>query len=492
MKNARLMQGHLPQRLAAGLAAWLLSLSVVAAERPNLVLILADDLGWGDARCYNPDSQIPTPALDRLAAEGLRFTDAHSPSAVCTPTRYGLLTGRYPWRSRLKSGVLWGYSPPLIEPDRATLPSLLRSRGYRTACVGKWHLGLGWPTPERVDFGDRIEPAADVSVIQYDQPLTAGPGTVGFSDSFIIPASLDMVPYVYLENDRVVAPPTSQIEGSRHQRQGGNGFYRPGPIASGFTIEGVLPTLTAKAETFLRGQSAGQPFFLYFPLTAPHDPWVPTSDFRGRSQAGDYGDFVSQVDATVGRVLAVLEEQGLAGNTIVMVTSDNGSHWPPSDLERWKHRANGPWRGMKSDVWEGGHRVPFWVRWPARVKPGTTSDTLICLTDVLATMAELAGVRLPAGAAEDSVSFARALRGGRGPRKQLVLHSINGVFAVRDGPWKLIEARGSGGWSPGEVTEPMQLYRLDRDPAEQQNLAIENPTRVDRLRQILFGTRRGY
>lgn len=457
-----------------------------AAPRPNIVLVLADDLGWGDLGCYNRDSKIPTPHLDRLAAEGMRFTDAHTPSGVCTPTRYGLMTGRYAWRTRLKSGVLWGYSPPLLEPNRLTLPAMLRQRGYTTACVGKWHLGLGWPTREQVEFGDKFTPAADPGLVDYARPLRAGPHTAGFDYSFVLPASLDMEPYVFIENGRVVGVPDSNVAASKHQRQGGEGFWRAGPVSPGFTHENCQPELLAKATEFLQRQTSRQPFFLYFPLTSPHDPWVPTREFLGKSQTGARGDFVAQVDAMMGRLLAVLGERGLAKNTLVIFTSDNGAHWLPDEIERTGHRANGPWRGQKSDAWEGGHRVPFIARWPGKIKPGTESPALICLTDLMATFAEITRAKLPENASEDGESFLRALRGrSRTARESLVMHSINGTFAIRRGPWKLIEGRNSGGWTKGETAEPAQLYNLAGDPAEQHNQFNQRSEIVQELRERL-------
>jgi len=467
-------------------------LAANSARRPNLVLILADDLGWGDLRCYHPDSKIPTPNLDRLAAEGMRFTDAHSPSSVCTPTRYALMTGRYTWRTRLKSGVLWGYSPPLIEPDRLTLPALLKQQGYVTACVGKWHLGLGWPTREAASFGDQSQPIGDLSLIDYSRPFTAGPLTAGFDYFFGIPASLDMDPYLFIENDRTAVPPTDRTAGSKHQRQGGNGFWRAGPAPPGFTPQIVLPTLTEKAETFLRRQSARRPFFLYFPLTAPHDPWVPTAGFRGRSEAGDYGDFVAQVDDVVRRILRVLDEQKLTKTTLVIVTSDNGAHWPPGDLEKWGHRANGPWRGQKADLWEGGHRVPLLVRWPGKVKAGTASGALVGLNDIFATVADLVKVRFPADAGEDSESLLPVLLGRKKTvRDTLVHHSSRGAFAIRQGDWKLCLGLGSQGFSEPAQPKPEpwgpqgQLYNLRADPQEQRDVWHDHPEIVARLTALL-------
>lgn len=257
---------------------------------PNVVFILADDLGWGDLGCYNPASKVPTPRLDRLASEGLRALDAHSPSAVCTPTRYGILTGRYAWRTRLRQGVLWGYSRPLIEPGRMTVASLLQQNGYRTACIGKWHLGLSWNTRGPAPAGDGDLPP---ELVDFAGPLRAGPHTLGFHESCVLPGSLDMEPYLLVVNGSVEHIPTNSVAGSVSQRQGGDGFWRAGPVAPGFTHEGCLPDLTARAAEFIRAQTAKRSFFLYLPLAAPHDPWLPTPEFRGRSGAGPRGDFVA-------------------------------------------------------------------------------------------------------------------------------------------------------------------------------------------------------
>src|SRR6266511_1329563 len=323
---------------------------LAARETPNIVFILADDLGSGDLGCYNKDSKIPTPNMDRLAREGVRFTDMHTPSSVCTPTRYGLLTGRYAWRTPLQSGVLWGYSASLIETNRLTLPKFLKKHGYATAGIGKWHLGFQEGNPADKEFK-----------VDYAKPLLPGPLTAGFDYFFGIPASLDMEPYLYVENDRAVEQPTEQVEASKPQRQGGTGFWRSGPIAPGFRHAAVLPVIAKKAIAYLERQpkaSPNKPFFLYFALTAPHEPWQPTGEFRGRSGAGDYGDFVAQVDWTIGQTLRTLDRLGLADNTLVIVTSDNGAHWTASDIKKYGHRANGHYRGQKSDIWEAGHRVP--------------------------------------------------------------------------------------------------------------------------------------
>ncbi len=465
-----------------GLFAGAFSVSLSAAEDrlPNVVIILADDLGIGDLGIYNPESKAPTPNLDRLAGQGMRFNDSHSPSAVCTPTRYGLLTGRYAWRSRLKSGVLNGYSPALIEPGRETIASLLKAKGYHTACIGKWHLGLG------------NRPKTD-----YAEPLTPGPNSVGFDYFFGIPASLDMTPYVYVENERPLEAPTATIEDSAHRRQNGGGFWRGGPIAPSFKHIDVLPKSIEKAVSYIeeRGKEKDVPFFLYLPLSAPHTPWLPTDEFRGKSEAGYYGDFVVQVDAAIGRVMAALEAAGAVENTLVIVTSDNGSHWPVDDVEKFQHRANGPFRGQKADIWEGGHRVPLIVRWPGRVDAGSESDQLACHVDFFATVAEAVGEKLPEDAAEDSFSLLPALLGSSEaatPRRTSVVnHSANGTFAIREGDWKLVLGLGSGGFTNPKQEKPVeggptgQLYNLAEDIAESQNLFLERKSDVARLQTLL-------
>ena len=447
-------------------------------EPPNIVFILADDMGYGDPGSYNPASRIPTPSIDRLADEGLRFTDAHTPSAVCSPTRYGILTGRYAWRTQLQSGVLWGYSPALIEDGRLTIASLLQSHGYRTAAVGKWHLGLG--------SGDRTD---------YSQPLRPGPNAAGFDYFFGIPASLDMTPYVYVENEHVVEAATDSIASSEGRRSGGDGFWRGGAIAPGFRHIDVLPTLTDRAVTFIEEQEgSASPFFLYLAFSAPHTPWLPTTEFVDRSGAGPYGDFVTQVDAAVGSVLDALSRTSSDDNTLVFVTGDNGAHWLESDIQEHGHRANGNLRGQKADIWEGGHRVPLIARWPGRITPGTSSDETVCLADLLATVADIVGATVPPDAGEDSYSILPVLLGERSEsplREATVHHSLSGMFAIRQGQWKLILGLGSGGFSEPRSLEPApgepegQLYNLDDDPGETLNLHLDRPDIVARLQALL-------
>ncbi len=354
------------------------------SKEPNIVYILADDMGYGDLSSLNPESGIQTPNMDGIVKEGIYFTDAHSNSAVCTPTRYGILTGRYAWRSRLKEGVLWGYDPPLIEAGRTTVASFLKENGYTTACVGKWHLGLGWQAknlkePIAQYEWDRVfEKGADSNVDFSKQ--VSGPNTLGFDYSYIIPASLDMTPYLYLENEKATELPTAYTEGKSQDKDGRGVFWRAGEVAPNFEFLNVLGHLTDIATDFITAQkSTDKPFFLYFPLTAPHTPWLPTAAVNGKSNAGRYGDFVTLVDNTVGQVLQALEKSGQAENTLVIVTSDNGSNWTVKDKEQFKHRANYIFRGQKADIYEGGHRIPFIARWPGKIKPGTVSTKYFVL-----------------------------------------------------------------------------------------------------------------
>lgn len=457
---------------------------------PNIVVILADDLGYGDLSCLNPESKIPTPHMDRVAREGMTFTDAHSPSAVCTPTRYGLLTGRYAWRTRLQSGVLLGFDRPLIEPGRETLASFLKRHGYSTAAVGKWHLGLGWQDAQGRPVTDRDGTTNDPGV-DYARPITEGPLTVGFDYFFGISASLDMAPYCYIENDRAVQPPTLDTEGEAFPRN-----WRAGKRSPDFRHEEVLRKCTEKAEEWLterRAENPERPLFLYFALTAPHTPVLPEEPFRGRSRAGEYGDFVVQTDWVVGRVLDTLDRLELAENTLVILTSDNGSTMTIRPFfAQYDHATNYHFRGQKSDVWEGGHRVPFLARWPAKIPSGTTCDATVCLTDLLATFAQIVGETLPETCGEDSFGLLPLLTGEADtvPRPPVVMHSISGKFAVRQGDWKFIECRGSGGWSLPENRVPDdapadQLYNLREDVGERENLFRARPDTVSRLQAVL-------
>jgi arylsulfatase A len=462
--------------------------TAVGAATPNVVIVMADDMGYGDVHALNARSAIPTPNLDRLAAEGMAFTDAHTPSSVCTPTRYGLLTGRYAWRGQLKRGVLVGYDEPLIEPRRATLGSFLQGHGYRTAVVGKWHLGLGFVR------------GASLEDIDYSRGLTDGPHTRGFDFSFVIPASLDFPPYVYIRNGQITRFTALQSS------QDFPAFLRHGPVGFDLRFEDALDDLLGEAVGFLRTRGGrDEPFLLYFALTAPHKPVLPARRFVGTTALGPYGDFIVQVDWTVGQVLKTLDGLGLAEDTLVLYTSDNGSFMfrhedPDADdhvadprvqaYHPAHHTPNAQWRGTKADIWEGGHRVPLFVRWPGVVAPGSRSRATVCLTDVFATLAEIVGADLPEDAAEDSISLLPLLRGEGDTyeRPPVVHHSVAGMFAIRDGRWKLVAGNGSGGRERprGEpFGRPYRLYDLEADPSETRDLRDAHPDVARRLEEEL-------
>ena len=438
-------------------------------------------MGYGDVSCLNESSKLNTVNIDRMAEEGIKFTDSHSSSALCTPTRYGILTGRYNWRSAMKSGVLNGYSPPLIEKGRLTVASMLKEKGYKTACVGKWHLGLDWGHKEGAAQTDN--PADKVD---FSKPVKNGPGAYGFDYFYGISASLDMPPYVYIENEAVTRLPDRETEDTSKM-----GWWRKGPTGADFRHDEVLPRLTEKAKEFI-GQNSGSPFFLYFPLPAPHTPILPSKEFTGKSKTNSYGDFVLMCDDAVGQILDKLEREGVADNTIIMFASDNGCS-PFSDFEElasFGHNPNYVFRGHKTHIYEGGHRIPLVIRWPEKIKPGSVSGEYVCLCDLMATMAEITGYDLPDSAGEDSVSNLPVWDGReRGaPLREAVVHSSgNGSFAIRKGKYKLEMCQGSGGGKQvhDENAPPIQLYDLDADISETTNIYDKYPEVVAELKALL-------
>lgn len=463
---------------------------------PNIVVILADDLGYGDLSCYNKTSHIKTDHIDALARQGIRFTDAHSSSAVCTPTRYSILTGGYAWRSRLKQWVLREWDPPLIQVNQLTLSSMLREKGYHTAAVGKWHLGWNWPTTDGV-------PAKKMNGynVDYSKPIQGGPLDYGF-DYYFGDDVPNFPPYTFIENENAVAQPTLMKPDSLF---GGNG-----QMAEGWKLEKVMPAITAKAVEIIdrAAKNSAQPFFLYFALTAPHTPIAPSGQFKNKSKVGRYGDYVMQVDWSVGEVIQALQRNDLDENTLIIFTSDNGS--PARDgtnfagrigsvTERYGHRPSGNLRGLKADIWEGGHRVPFIVSWKGKIDGNTTDDHTICSMDIMNTIANLVGYSLPGGVAQDSrnilpLFFGEEVNGLES--RTLIHHSGSGVFAVRHGDWKLILSNRSGGFSDNlhkegyGIDSPGQLYNLSDDLGERNNLYDARPDIVRRLISI-FETIRG-
>ena len=464
--------------------------------KPNIIIILADDLGYGDLEVYNSGSKIPTPNLNALAGSGMRFTDAHSPSSVCTPTRYGILTGRYAWRTVLKKSVLWAWDKPLIEEDRETIPKVLKEEGYRTACIGKWHLGWRWPGKAGGFINDDIS-IGDHSLegrnemwhdIDFSKQLGGGPVAAGF-DYYFGDDVPNFAPYAFIENDQLIEiPDTIKPNGM---------FGGPGPMVSGWDLTEVMPAITQRAVSYIREQGTKEkPFFLYFPLTAPHTPIAPAEEFIGKSAAGRYGDYVHQVDYTVGQIVQALEQTGQLENTIIVFTSDNGS--PQRDGENmagkvgsvkaYGHDPSYPLRGTKADIWEGGHRVPLIISWPAQIDANQVTKQLFGLNDLFATLSGLIG--LDAGDRfEDSEDLREVLLSNPSQlvRDHLIHHSIQGMFAIRKGPWKLIAGKGSGGWSADTYKSDIhgQLYNLDDDLGEQNNLYNEHPEIVEELQALL-------
>ena len=459
-------------------------------ERPNIVFILADDLGYGDLSCLNEESKIKTPHLDSIASQGMIFTDAHSGSSVCTPTRYGIVTGRYSWRSRLKRGVLGGASPHLIDPERYTVADLLKSQGYHSAMIGKWHLGWDFQFKTHEETKD-LKSGPKKQEIDYAKPVLNGPDVLGFDYYYAPCGSLDMAPYVYVENGRVTKAPNRITE-----NKDSKGFWRKGPTGSDFDHINVLPNFIARACEYIDERAQlGQPFFLYLALPSPHTPILPIERFQGKSGTNEYGDFVQQVDWHVGQVMDALKRNGLAENTLLIFTSDNGCS-PRADFEELGaigHKPSYRYRGHKADIYEGGHRVPFIAHWPKGIKAGTRSAATICLTDLMATAAEITGGHVPQNAAEDSVSFLPALQGkAKQVREATIHHSINGSFAIRKGDWKLVLCPGSGGWSdprPAAAKEmdlpPVQLFNLKTDPAEAKNVYGSYPEKLKELYTLL-------
>jgi len=491
---------------------------------PNIIVIMADDMGYGDASCYNSKSRIPTRYIDRLASQGARFTDAHSPAAVCTPTRYGLLTGRYAWRTWLQRGVIGGYTPPLIEPTRPTLASVLKSRRYRTGFFGKWHLGVGWtrsngfvPTyedAERMVRGSSQDPDPSTGLnVDFAKPMHGGPTALGFDEAFFtVSCSTIDGPFTFIENDRVAAIPDHQVSEFYDMTGGEEGSPRRGWIAPGFKLEEVDIRFTERAVRFMESSIAtdpAKPFFAYLALSSPHTPWIVPDLVKGKSGDGPRGDLVVLADWCLGQIMATLDRLGVTGDTLVIFTSDNGPH-PGTD----GHESAGSLRGLKTHIWEGGHRVPFIARWPKRIEADRTVEEPICLTDLMATFAAVADADLPEEAGPDSVDISPALfrrgraashpgqgatRGGRDRlplREALVSHSENGTFAIRRGAWKLVlDNPTSGGWMrpPGKRPEPGapgQLYDLSVDPGEMRNLWAERPDVVRQLTALLQKYRR--
>jgi arylsulfatase A len=467
-------------------------------SKPNIVILYADDMGYGDLGIQNPDSKIPTPHLDRLAREGMRFTDAHSSSGICTPSRYALLEGRYHWRKF--HGIVNSFDQPVLDDEKTTLPELLKAKGYRTACIGKWHLGWDWDAIKnpgaQAQAGRKNGFPPDA--FDWSKAIPGGPLSHGF-DYYFGDDVPNFPPYAWIENDHVITVPTVSLTTTAPTAEG-SWEARPGPSVKDWDFWAVMPKLTEKAVEWIGKQRNDEPFFLYFPFTSPHAPIVPTKEFVGTSQANGYGDYVVQTDDTVGRVLKALQDHGFAENTLVIFSADNGPEkYAYERVRNFNHRSMGPLRGLKRDIWEGGHRVPFVVRWPERVPAGKTNDGLLSQIDIFATVAAIVGSDIPAGSAEDSYNQLALWRGEGPSARDTLVHNTNPQgYAVRHGDWVLIAAK------TGEVSKvpdwfdeangyvknsyPGELYDLRDDLSQHKNRYAEMPDKVadltERLKEI--------
>jgi len=462
--------------------------------RPNIVILYADDMGFGDVAVQNAASKIPTPNLDRLAGQGTRFTDAHSSSGICTPSRYALLHGRYHWRKF--HGIVNSFDQPILDDERTTLPEMLKTKGYKTACIGKWHLGWDWdaikkPGAAPIKGAGRGQGGFAPSDFDWNRSIPGGPLSHGF-DYYFGDDVPNFPPYAWFENDRVITEPTVPLKTPKQTAEG-SWEARLGPSVEDWDFWAVMPKLTEKTVEWIGQQKQNEPFFLYFPFTSPHAPIVPTEEFVGKSKAGGFGDFVTQTDDTVGQVLQALKDGGFAENTLVIFTADNGpEHYAYDRIKNFEHRSMGPLRGVKRDIWEGGHRVPFIVRWPGMVAPGKINDGLLSQIDVYSTIATIVAADIPAESGEDSFNQLTFIKGESASARDTVVHNTNANgYALRHGDWVLIAARTGGvskvpewfdqasGYSKNTLSG--ELYNLRDDLSQHHNLYAEQPEKVQEL-----------
>ncbi len=482
---------------------------------PNIVFIFADDMGYGDVSALNPAARVSTPTIDGMVNEGITFSNAHAGASVSTPSRYGLLTGRYAFRSEKAAYGIWGFDEPVIERGRETLASLLQREGYTTACIGKWHLGLGWQTNDGHQKAT-LDKTTGLSNVNYAKELLDGPNNHGFDYSFIHPASLDIPPYLFLRNHKAIDPDMilttdyypDRKENTRYSWDKKHTdsldvywekgvWWRRGEMSRSFRIEDCHTTIVKEGIQFIQQQvtkNPGEPFFLYLPLTAPHTPWVPTESFKEKSPIGTYGDFVMNVDDAVRQVREALANYDIDENTILVFASDNGAYWPAEEITLHQHDSNSGKRGQKGDIWEGGHRVPLIVTWPTYIQQPGVYDQLVSLTDFFATFSELVGDKKYSTRGEDSYSFLHVLKGelNKPVRPYMIHHSSRGMYAIREGEWKYIDGLGSGGFTEPAIVQPKpgepagQLYNLLEDPRETNNRYTEFPEKVKQLKKILI------
>lgn len=473
-------------------------LQAANAKLPNIVILYADDMGFGDLQCQNPNSKIPTPNLNRLAAEGTRFTDCHSSSGICTPSRYALLQGRYHWRKF--HGIVNSFDSSVLDDSATTLSELLKTKGYKTACIGKWHLGWDWNAIQKPDRKPRLHP--DSGKVEYfsddfdwSRPIPGGPLSHGF-DYYFGDDVPNFPPYAWFENDRVITPPNASLSIAPSTLEG-NWEARPGPAVKDWDFFAVMPTLTQKAEDWIEQQNHDAPFFLYFAFTSPHAPIIPTQAFQGMSQAGGYGDYVCQTDTAIGRVIDALEKKGVLDDTLILFSADNGPEtYAYERVRKFDHRSSGPLRGLKRDLWEGGHRVPTIARWKGKIPAGKVQDGLMSQIDFYASIANIVNAEIPKGSAPDSIDQWEFISGQSPSKRSTLIHNTNpNGYAVRYENWVLIDAK-SGGISkvPDWYSTQMgfeanphagELYNLRDDLGQRKNLFAEHPEQVAALRAIL-------
>ncbi len=481
------------------------AVSGAKAQKPNIIFIYADDMGYGDVKAYNPESKIETPTLDKIAAQGVRFTDAHTNSSVSTPSRYGVITGRYSWRSSLKKGVLGGYSPAIIEKERSTVASMLRESGYKTYAIGKWHLGMdGWVNKDGSPVRNNMSLTANGEFVDYATVRLSGPADRGFDYFYGISASLDMPPYLLIENDRVIEEPTVFYDKSTKLK---SPFGRGGYGVKGRQPSFFLSHFTDKVVSTIEQQNKKDPFFIYYAMNAPHSPVAPHEDFVGKSKAGAYGDFVMEVDYRISQIYAALEKKGLADNTLVIISSDNGPE--TSAYERYLktgHSSAASLRGVKRDLWDGGHRVPMLVTWPKVIKKGREVDQTVCMLDFYATAADIVGHNISGDEAPDSYSYLPLITGkGESKRDFTIHHGVSGCFAIRKGDWVLIEKKTgldnsltrasiAEYYKSKGYNEPLgvghgELFNLKSDPQQRDNQYDKHPEIVKEMMAILNSCR---
>lgn len=479
--------------------------------KPNIIIIFADDMGYGDVGSLNPEGRIETPAIDRLVNEGMNFTNAHASASVCTPSRYGLLTGRYAHRTSAAARGIWGFDKSVIEPGKATIASLLNNVGYTTAVIGKWHLGLDWQTNDGSDQA-YLDTETGYSNVDYSQEVEVGPNDYGFDYSFIHPASMDIPPYMFLRNHRVIdtdiilttdhyparMPDTEFAWDKKHTDDLAvywekGVWWRQGEMSRSFRIEEAHSTILEEGIRFIEKQDPQSPFFLYMPLTGPHTPWVPTDRFRGESPIGLYGDFVMDIDDVVDQVKKTLIKQGIDENTLLIFTSDNGAYWPREEIDLHNHDSNWGRTGQKGDIWDGGHRIPFIVSWPDRIEENSEYNHLVSLTDVFSTFAEMTDQEMDSETGDDSFSFLPVLNGetDNPVRQTMVHHSSRGMYSIRTDEWKFIDGLGSGGFTEPYFEEQQngeasgQLYRVKSDSLESENIYMQHPDKATELQETL-------